>query len=54
MPKSKLILSIVLIVLLSLFLVGCSNLVDFLKSDQCCFSGLLPLPIAVIAIKIFK
>jgi hypothetical protein len=49
MPKSKLILSITLIVILSAFLTGC-DLFGFDPSDYCCFSGLLPLPMAAVGL----
>lgn len=53
MPKSKLILAILIILILSAFLSGC-DLFGFDSSDYCCFSGLLPLPIAAVAIKLLR
>lgn len=53
MSKSKLILSICLIVVLSMFLSGC-DLFGVDPADYCCFSGLLPLPLAVVAFKLFS
>lgn len=51
MSKSKLIFAILLIVLLSVLLSGC-DLFGVDPSDICCFSGLLPLPLAVVFIKL--
>jgi hypothetical protein len=52
MSKSKLIFAILLIILLSAFLSGC-DLFGFDLSDGCCFSGLLPLPLAVVGVGLF-
>jgi hypothetical protein len=52
MSKSKLILALSLIIVLSIFLSGC-DLFGFDPADGCCFSGLLPLPFAVVAYKLW-
>jgi|GEM_PF-3401528 len=52
MSKSKLIFAILLIVLLSALLSGC-DLFGVDPTEFCCFSGLLPLPLAVVCIKLF-
>ena len=53
MPKPKLIFAITLIVILSVFLSGC-DLFGFDPADYCCFSGLLPLPLAIVIYKLFR
>jgi hypothetical protein len=49
MKKSKLILAISLITVLSALLTGC-DLFGFDPADYCCFSGLLPMPMAAVCL----
>jgi hypothetical protein len=52
MKKSKIILAITLITVLSAFLTGC-DLFGFDPSDYCCASGLLPMPMAAACLIFF-
>ena len=56
MSKSKIFLSILLIILLSVFLAGCGEAMDFILggwAETCCPLSILPLPIAAVCIKLF-
>lgn len=53
MTKKKLFISVILIILFSAFITGCGGVFDSM-TDWCCLSGLLPLPLAVIAFKVFR
>jgi hypothetical protein len=55
MKKSKVILSILLIILLSVLLAGCGEVMDFILGGwamECC-DAMVPLPIAAICIRLF-
>ena len=47
MSKPKIYISLLLIIVLSALLSGC-DLFGVNPADYCCFSGLLPLPIAFV------
>lgn len=54
MSKTKLFFIITLVVILSVVLVGCGVPdLDYLFGEGCCFSGLLPLPLALVCYKLF-
>ena len=55
MKKTKPLLSILLIIVLSILLAGCGEAMDFILGgwvESCC-GGLAPLPIAAICLKLF-
>jgi hypothetical protein len=54
MSKKKLLIAILFILILSAFIAGCGGVPSLDPMDYCCFSGLLPLPLALIGFKLFR